>query len=95
MKHMGFCCCTVERKGEGNFASVSAKHWDSTNVTGLIELATPCHDGQMVGSNQISSPLRLTVLAAKSCDYTTAPQQLPAKDESSSVEVIANPNFQN
>ena len=37
-----------------------------------MESATPCHDVQVVGSYRASNPLRLTVLAAKSEDYTTA-----------------------
>eukprot|EP00112_Aurelia_sp_Birch-Aquarium-sp1_P011314 Seg238.5 transcript_id=Seg238.5/GoldUCD/mRNA.D3Y31 product="hypothetical protein" pseudo=true protein_id=Seg238.5/GoldUCD/D3Y31 len=35
-----------------------------------------CHDAQVVRSYLVSNPLRLTVLAAKSQDYTTAPQHL-------------------
>ena len=41
-----------------------------------IESATPCHDAQVVGPNRISNPLRLTVVAEKSEDYTTALQHL-------------------
>ena len=45
------------------------------NRADLIESATPCHDAQKEGSYRVSNPLRLTVLAAKSEDYITAPQQ--------------------
>ena len=38
-----------------------------------MESATPCHDAQVVGSYQVSNPLRLTVLTAKSENYTTEP----------------------
>ena len=37
---------------------------------------TPCHDAQVVGSYQLSSPLRLPVLTSASEDYTTAPHHL-------------------
>ena len=42
----------------------------------LIESATPCHDAHVVRPYRVSNPLRLTVLASKSKDYTTAPQHL-------------------
>ena len=42
----------------------------------LIESATACHDAQVVGLCQISNPLRLTVLTAKSVDYNSGPQHL-------------------
>ena len=60
--------------GEGEVAVFSAKCWDRR-----IESATPCHDSQVVGSYRVSKPLRLTVLAAKSEDYATAPQHLLVK----------------
>ena len=41
-----------------------------------MESATPCHDAEVVGPYRDSNPLRLTVLAAMSEDYTTAPQHL-------------------
>ena len=45
---------------------------------GIVEVAkhqsSPCHDTQVVAPYRVSNPLRLTVLAAKSEDYTTAPQ---------------------
>ena len=62
--------------GEGEVAFFSAKRWDRRNRVDLIESATPCHDAQVVGSYRVSSPLRLTVLAAMSEDYTTPPQHL-------------------
>ena len=37
---------------------------------------TPCHDARVVGPYRDSNPLRLTILAATSEDYTTAPQHL-------------------
>ena len=46
---------------------------------------TSCHDAQVVGSYQVSNPLRLTVLAAKSEDYTTAPQNLQTIETKCSV----------
>ena len=63
-------------EGEGEVAFFSAKRWDRRNRAGLIESATPCHDAQVVGLYRDSNPLRLTVLAAMSEDYTTAPQHL-------------------
>ena len=65
-----------EGEGEGEDAVFSAKRWDRRIRAGLIESATPCHDAQVVGSYRGSNPLRLTVLASKSEDYTTAPQHL-------------------
>ena len=61
---------------EGEVAFFSAKHWDRRNRADLIESATPCHDALVVGPYRDSNPLRLTVLAAMSEDYTTAPQHL-------------------
>ena len=54
--------------GEGKVAFFSAKRWDRRNRADLdlIESATPCHDAHVVGFYRVSSPLRLTVLAAKS-----------------------------
>ena len=63
-------------EGEGEVAVFSAKRWDRRNRADLIESATPCHDAQVMGSYRGSNPLRLTVLASKSEDYTTAPQNL-------------------
>ena len=63
-------------EGEGEVAFFSAKRWDRRNRADLIESATPCHDAQVVGPYRDSNPLRLTVLAAMSEDYTTAPQHL-------------------
>ena len=54
----------------------SAKHWDRRNRADLIESATPCYDAQVVGLYRDSNPLLLTILAAMSEDYTTAPQHL-------------------
>ena len=61
-------------EGEGEVAFFSAKRWDRRNRADLIESATPCHDAQVVGLYRDSNPLRLTILAAMSEDYTTAPQ---------------------
>ena len=66
-------------ESEGEVAFFSAKRWDRRNRTDLIESATPCHDAQMVGLYRDSNPLRLTILAAMSEDYTTAPQHLQGK----------------
>ena len=66
---------------EGEVAFFSAKRWDRRNRAGLIESATPCHDAQVAGLYRDSNPLRLTVLAAMSEDYTTAPQHLQHIDE--------------
>ena len=65
---------TAEGEGEGEVAFFSAKRWDRRNRADLIESATPCHDAQVVGPYRDSNPLRLTILAAISEDYTTAPQ---------------------
>ena len=63
-------------KGEGEVAFFSAKRWDRRNRADLIESATPCHDSQVVGLYRDSNPLGLTILAAMSEDYTTAPQHV-------------------
>ena len=63
-------------EGEGEVAFFSAKLWDRRNRANMIESATPCHDAQVVGSCRVSNPLRLTVVASKSEDYTTSPQHL-------------------
>ena len=77
--------CRVMKRGrgfdyvfqsEGEVAFFSAKRWDRRNRADLIESATPCHDAQVAGLYWNSNPLRLTVLAAMSEDYTTAPQHL-------------------
>ena len=60
--------------GENEATFFSAKRWDRINRTDLIESATPFHDAQVMGSYQESNPLRLTILAAMSDDYITAPQ---------------------
>ena len=65
-----------EGEGEGEAAFFSAKRWDRRSRTDLIESATPCHDAQVVGPYRDSNPLHLTILAAMSEDYTTAPQHL-------------------
>ena len=67
-------------EGEGEVAFFSAKRWDRRNRADLIESATPCHDAQVVGPYRDSNPLRLTILAAMSEDYTTAPQHLRCLD---------------
>ena len=67
-------------EGEGEVAFFSAKRWDRRNRADLIESATPCHDALVVGPYRDSNPLRLTVLAAMSGDYTTAPQHLHYRD---------------
>ena len=67
---------TINGFGEGEVAFFSAKRWDRRNRADLIESATPCHDAQVVGPYRDSNPLRLTILAAMSEDYTTAPQHL-------------------
>ena len=63
-------------EGEGEVAFFSAKRLDRRNRADLIESATPCHDAHVVGPYRDSNPLRLTILAAMSEDYTTAPQHL-------------------
>ena len=61
-------------EGEGEVAFFSTKRWDRRSREDLIESTTPCHDAQMVGLYLGSNPVRLTVLATKSEDYTTTPQ---------------------
>ena len=63
----------VEVEREGELAFFSAKRWYRRNRADLIESATPSHDAQQVGPYRVSNPLHLTVLAAKSEDYTTVP----------------------
>ena len=60
---------------EGEVA-LSSKRWNRRNRADLIESATPCHDAQVVRAYRDSNLLRLTVLAAMSEDYTTAPYHL-------------------
>ena len=76
------------KEGEGEVAFFSAKRWDRRNRAGLIESATPCHDAQVVGPYRDSNQLRLTVLAAMSDDYTTAPQHLQ-EPKSKTERIIA------
>ena len=64
-------------EGEGEVAFFSAKRWDRRNRADLIESANPCHaNAQVLGSYRVSNLFRMTVLATKSEDYTTAPQHL-------------------
>ena len=79
------CALRNEGEGEGEVAFFSAKRWDRRNRADLIESATPCHDAQVVGLYWDSNPLRLTILAAMSEDYTTAPQHLQLGIELSAV----------
>ena len=60
-------------KGECELAVFSAKRWDRRNRAGLIESATPCHDGHVAGSYGGWNPFHLTALISESEDYTTAP----------------------
>ena len=46
----------------------------SVGIADRIESATPCHDALVVGLYRVSN--QRAVLAAKSEDYTTAPQHL-------------------
>ena len=52
--------------------------WDRRNRKDLIEFETPYYEVPVVGLYQGLKPGSLTVLAAKSEDYTTAPQHLLA-----------------
>ena len=70
---------SAEGEGEGEVAFFSVKCLDRRNRGDQIEPATPCHDAQVVGSRRVSNSLRLTVLAAMSEDYTTAPQNLQGR----------------
>ena len=79
-------CKHSEGEGEGEVVFFSAKHWDRSNRADLIESATPCHDAQVVGPYRDSNPLRLTVLAAMSEYYTTAPQHLQHSENSITVK---------
>ena len=69
-----------EGQGEGEVAFFNDKRSDRRNRADLIESATPCHDAPVVWPYCDSNPLRLTVLAAMSEDYTTAPQHLQNVD---------------
>ena len=86
--HISDC---VMHEGEGEVAFFSAKSWDRRNRADLIEPANPCDDAQVAGSCRVSNPLRLTVLPAKSGDYTTALQHLHDKLVISRFFVIAIP----
>ena len=55
-----------EVEGDGEVVVFSANCWDRRSSEALIESATPCHDAEVVRPYQVSSPLRQTVLAAKS-----------------------------
>ena len=61
-------------RSKGEVAFFSANHWDHRNRADLIESATPFRDANVAGFYQVSNTLRLTVLAAKSEDYTTEQQ---------------------
>ena len=77
-------------EGEGEVAFFSAKRWDRRNRADLIESATPCHDAHVVGPYRDSNPLCLTILAAMSEDYTTAPQHLQAQMEEEVNSMMIN-----
>ena len=49
---------------------------DCRNIADLIEPMTPCNKTQVGGCYAVSSPLHLTVPAAKSENHVTAPQHL-------------------
>ena len=49
--------------------------WITEAAKCITQSVTPCHEAQEVGPYQVSNPLCLTVMAVKSEDYTTAPQQ--------------------
>ena len=66
----------TEGEFEGEVEYFSAKCLDRRNRADLIDSATPCHDAQVVGSHWLLNPLLLTVLTAKSEDYTIAPKHL-------------------
>ena len=63
-------------EGKGEFAFFSAERLDRRNRADLLESATSCYDAQMLRSYRVWTPFHLTVLAAKSENYTTAPQNL-------------------
>ena len=69
----------LEYTNRREVAFFSARRWDRRNRADLIESATPYHDAQVVGIYRDSNPLRLTILAAMSEDYTTAPQPVQAR----------------
>ena len=77
--------------GEGEVAFFRAKHWYRRNRADLIEFATPCHDAQVVRSYRVSSPLRLTVLAAKSEDFTTTTTRCHNTSEGGGEKIMAQP----
>ena len=79
-------------EGEGEVALSSAKRWDRRNGADLIESAAPCHDAQVMGPYRDLSPLRLTVLAAMSDDYTTAPQHLQCMSQIHKFDKVFIPN---
>ena len=61
-------------EGEGDVVVFSVKFFDRRNSLALIESATLCHDCQVMGLYLGLNPVRLTVLAPKSEDYTTVPK---------------------
>ena len=79
-------------EGEGEVAFFSAKRWDRRNRADLIESAIPCHDAHVVGPYRDSNPLRLTILAAMSEDYTTAPQHLKVLSEEVKIRCLSSIN---
>ena len=58
------------KKSEGEDLVFSVKYWHRRSREGLIESAAPCHDTKVMGVERGSNCIRLTVLAAKSDDYT-------------------------
>ena len=60
-----------QSEGGGEVTVFSAKCWGRRS-----SIVTPCHDAQVVESNRGSNPFHLTVLAAKSEDYTTVRQHV-------------------
>ena len=72
-----FCTAKSLSESEGEVAFFNTKRWSRRNkFNRLIKSATPRHDAQVVGSYRVLNSLHLTVLAARSEDYTIAPQHL-------------------
>ena len=62
---------------ESEFAASSTERWDRSNRADLIESTTACHDAQVPGLGLYfaSNHVHLTVLVAKSDDYTAGFQR--------------------
>ena len=77
-------------EGEGEVAVLAPSAGIAEVAKAPIESTTPCHSAPVVGPYRVSNPLRLTVLAAKSEDYTIAPQHHQGRMQIESMTALTH-----